>query len=221
LGSKRSARSPININPVDSPIHPDGKTWEGVRKIEEEDLVFRLLQRIRTDVSYADLCKRLGESLGLDGQGLRETGFLNADDSRLKRLTNGNFALEEWFIDDSSGPTELASETESKLDTPLGSEPGPESISMLLDEVRIPTNSIISPPVNSNILAEGLCPRFNDTQQFVVAPEFISVESLPPGNVVDESYVEKVRPSDQPSRPKRLRRVLSWLIRMVFRRTQE
>ena len=85
--------------------------WKIVAEIEEADVVYNLLKRTRDSLSFAQICQKIAASRGIDWHELRQTGFLNAEDKRLKRLDNGHFALREWFDERVSPP--LASEIDS------------------------------------------------------------------------------------------------------------
>jgi len=76
------------------------EVWEAVANIEEKDYIYELLQRIKKPLSFDEICSRLADYLKVDVQELRATGFLNADDKRLRRLDDGTWALEEWFARD-------------------------------------------------------------------------------------------------------------------------
>ena len=70
--------------------------WNAVAAIEENDYVYKLLEKIRKPLSFDEICGKLADYLRVDVKGLRATGFLKADE-RLRRLDNGTWALEEWF----------------------------------------------------------------------------------------------------------------------------
>jgi len=93
------------------------------KDIEDHDLVYRLLRRSRQDMSYTDICRELAAKYHASCQALCEMRLFDASDARLKRLTNGNFALVEWFepalSPDGDG-------TESEPIQPQGPEVPPE-----------------------------------------------------------------------------------------------
>jgi len=72
------------------------KTWNAVNTIEEKDYVYELLKRLKTPLSFDEICSRLANYLKVDVNELRATGFMKADE-RLRRLDNGEWALEEWY----------------------------------------------------------------------------------------------------------------------------
>jgi hypothetical protein len=83
----------------DSPetIAINDEIWKAVAFIEDNDYIYKLLQRTLRSLSFDEICRRLADYLGVDVNGLRATGFLKADDQRLRRLDDGTWALEEWF----------------------------------------------------------------------------------------------------------------------------
>ncbi|MCC6679474.1 MAG: hypothetical protein IT445_01095 [Phycisphaeraceae bacterium] len=74
------------------------RIWGIVEEIEKNDIVYKLLQRTRRDMSFDQICMNIAEWSGVDWHALSRTGFLDVHDPRLRRLSNGNFALEEWFV---------------------------------------------------------------------------------------------------------------------------
>ncbi len=74
--------------------------WNAVTTIEENDYVYKLLEKIRKPLSFDEVCSRLADYLKVDVHELRATGFLKADDERFRRLDDGTWALEEWFTRD-------------------------------------------------------------------------------------------------------------------------
>jgi len=80
-----------NVVPIPKEI------WDAVRTIEENDLVYKLLEKAKRPLSFDDICDKLAEYLRIDNNTLRATGFLRANDERLRRLDDGTWALEEWF----------------------------------------------------------------------------------------------------------------------------
>jgi len=72
------------------------KIWDAVTTIEENDYVYKLLQKIRKPLSFDEICSRLADYLRVDVHALRATGFLKVDE-RLRRLDDGAWVLEEWF----------------------------------------------------------------------------------------------------------------------------
>ncbi|GAH69592.1 unnamed protein product, partial [marine sediment metagenome] len=71
--------------------------WNAVTTIEENDYVYKLLEKIRKPLSFDEICSRLADYLKVDVYELRATGFLKAYDERFRRLDNGSWALEKWF----------------------------------------------------------------------------------------------------------------------------
>ena len=89
--------------------------WNAVTTIEENDYVYKLLEKIRKPLSFDEVCSRLADYLKVDVHELRATGFLKADDERFRRLDDGTWALEEWFSrDDDTELTKPCSEKTSK-----------------------------------------------------------------------------------------------------------
>lgn len=88
--------------PEESPEITDisDEVWEAVTTIEEKDYVYKLIQKIRAPLSFNEICSRLADYMKVDVQELRATGFLKADDERLRRLDDGTWALEEWSARD-------------------------------------------------------------------------------------------------------------------------
>lgn len=74
--------------------------WNAVTTIEENDYVYKLLEKIGKPLSFDEVCSRLADYLKVDVHELRATGFLKADDERFRRLDDGTWALEEWFTRD-------------------------------------------------------------------------------------------------------------------------
>ena len=75
----------------------DDSYWFDVSHIEDDDLVYKLLSQSKHDLSYHNICKFLSNHFNIPLEFLLNSGFFNPNDSRLRRLDNGNFALEEWF----------------------------------------------------------------------------------------------------------------------------
>ena len=87
-------------NGPEPPISIGEETWKAVRIIENEDYVYKLLDKIKKPLSYDDICAMLAENLKIDIEELKKTGFLEANDERLRRLDDGTWALVEWFDQD-------------------------------------------------------------------------------------------------------------------------
>ncbi len=85
---------PPQVIPTES---PDENIWKIVQLIEENDYVYKLLQKIGRPLSFSDICAKLADLLKVDSDKLKATGFLKADDKHLRRLDDGTWALEEWF----------------------------------------------------------------------------------------------------------------------------
>jgi len=83
-----------------------GKDW--LKTIEadiiEYDLVYKMLERSRQDMSYNQMCQRLAKSYSIDWHKLSHTQFFNPRDPRLKRLDNGNWTLQKWFTAPTPSP---------------------------------------------------------------------------------------------------------------------
>jgi DNA-directed RNA polymerase delta subunit len=75
----------------------DEEIWKIVQFIEEKDYVYKLLEKIKKPLSFSDICDRLADLLKIDANKLKATAFLKANDTRLRRLDDGTWALEEWF----------------------------------------------------------------------------------------------------------------------------
>lgn len=94
------------IHPEQGPKVPaetvviNDEIWNAVTTIEENDYVYKLLEKIRKPLSFDEVCSRLADYLKVDVHELRATGFLKADDERFRRLDDGTWALEEWFTRD-------------------------------------------------------------------------------------------------------------------------
>jgi len=95
------------------PIAISEEIWKAVGIIENNDYVYKLLQRIRTPLSFDEICEKLADYLRVDVQELKATGFLKAD-KRLRRLDNGTWALKEWFKP-KSPPQDIPPKETSKL----------------------------------------------------------------------------------------------------------
>ncbi|MFA7627345.1 MAG: hypothetical protein WCZ17_09905, partial [Candidatus Kapaibacterium sp.] len=76
---------------------PDENIWKIVQLIEENDYVYKLLQKTGRPLSFSDICDKLANVLKVDSDKLKATGFLKASDERLRRLDDGTWALEEWY----------------------------------------------------------------------------------------------------------------------------
>jgi len=82
--------------PIILPEPPDEEIWKVVQLIEEKDYVYKLLEKIKRPLSFNDICEKLSDLLKVNANKLKITGFLKADDKRLRRLDNGEWTLEEW-----------------------------------------------------------------------------------------------------------------------------
>jgi len=83
------------------------KIWKAVAVIEDNDYVYKLLQKAAGPLSFDEICSRLADYLKVDVNQLRATGFLMPD-KRFRRLDNGTWALEEWFgKQESAGPVQI------------------------------------------------------------------------------------------------------------------
>lgn len=92
-------------------IEVSNEVWKAVAIIEKNDYVYRLLKKVREPLSFDEICRKLANELNLDVDALRATGFLHGNDERLRRLDNGEWALEEWFSrDDETELTKSCSE---------------------------------------------------------------------------------------------------------------
>jgi DNA-directed RNA polymerase delta subunit len=80
--------------------------WKAVAVIEDNDYVYKLLQKAEIPLSFDEICSRLADYLKVDVNQLRDTGFLMPD-KRFRRLDNGTWTLEEWFRrPESAGPVQ-------------------------------------------------------------------------------------------------------------------
>ena len=77
-------------------IDLDEKIWKAVQEIEENDYVYKLLQKIKKPLSFNDICEKLANFLKVEANKLKATGFLKPD-NRFRRLDDSTWALEEWF----------------------------------------------------------------------------------------------------------------------------
>ena len=122
LESLHSARS----HPGLSSFEISDSTWAIVAEIEQTDAVYLLLKRTRDSLSFVQICRKIAEAWGVDWQELQHTGFLNAQDERLRRLDNGHFALREWF--DDFPPTPEPFSTENDADDTGEKEPSTPTV---------------------------------------------------------------------------------------------
>ena len=145
-----------------SAIGVTANPWPAVGVIEKGDHVYKLLDRLREDLSFDQICQRLAETMGIDWHALRETGFIDASDPRLRRLTNGRFVLTEWFdVGDVPSPSsdsalmtaetdthaEYAAETTPVQEAEKGADPGAARVSL---ESEVPaTGRMPSPGMES------------------------------------------------------------------------
>jgi hypothetical protein len=77
----------------------DEEIWKTVTIIEEKDIVYRLLKRLREPLSFVQICKKIAEYRDIDWNDLKHTGFIDLNDERIRRIKDGSFALSEWFDD--------------------------------------------------------------------------------------------------------------------------
>ncbi|MFH0964815.1 MAG: hypothetical protein V2A58_12500 [Planctomycetota bacterium] len=117
--------------------------WRLVAEIEEGDVVYGLLKRVHDSLSFTQICQKIAETRGIDWHELQHTGFLNAEDDRLRRLDNGHFGLSEWFHD----RVPLHMQGESRADGPVKQEP------------IAPTGGSSVPSRRSPTSREGVLPR--------------------------------------------------------------
>lgn len=88
--------------------------WNIVKKIEEGDIVYKLLDKTGEDMSLTQICQKIAEYYNIDWHNLRDKEFINVNDTRIKRRSNGHFALTKWF-DDSRKPIPPIKESEINL----------------------------------------------------------------------------------------------------------
>ena len=93
----REVEKVINEPPPIISEPPDEETWKAVQLIEEKDYVYKLLQKVGSPLSFNDICNKLAALLKIDADKLKATAFLDPNDKRLRRLDNGEWALEEWY----------------------------------------------------------------------------------------------------------------------------
>ena len=108
--------------------------WKIVAEIEEGDFVYHLLKRTRDSLSFVQICQKIAEARGIDWRELQQTGFVNAEDERLKRLDNGHFAVREWFDDPVARPIP----TPPVIDDVPEKEPTATTIATLPDSLPPP-----------------------------------------------------------------------------------
>ena len=101
-------------------LEKENKVWSIVKEIKEKDLVYKLLDRIHEDLSFDQICQKIADSYNINWHELRHTGFINVNDPRLKRLSNGHFALAKWFDEPQKPePPITVSETAQEAMKPL------------------------------------------------------------------------------------------------------
>jgi hypothetical protein len=108
-------------HPPPKKISTDEDIRSIVNKIEESDIVYRLLDKTGEDMSLTRICQKIAEYYKIDWHNLRDKEFINVNDERIKRLPNGHFALAKWS-DDSSEFKEGKVESEGKEELPKGTE---------------------------------------------------------------------------------------------------
>jgi len=114
-------------------IEISNEVWKAVAIIEENDYVYKLLEEIRKPLIFDEICNWLADYLQVDVQGLRATGFLRADDKRLRKLDDGSWALEEWFArDDGQAVSVEDSGEEIKVEAIIPKDSSKRSRSWLL-----------------------------------------------------------------------------------------
>jgi DNA-directed RNA polymerase delta subunit len=119
LGNNNQSR----VSP-EPPIITD-EIWKAVAVIEDNDYVYKLLQKAAEPLSFDEICSRLSrlaDYLKVDANQLRATGFLKPD-KRFRRLDNGTWALEEWFVNSENERQE--SEQEKSQNVSVKTQKGP------------------------------------------------------------------------------------------------
>ena len=96
--------------------------WKAVAVVEDNDYVYKLLQKAKEPLSFDEICSRLADYLKVDVNHLRATGFLKPD-KRFRRLDNGTWALEEWFVNSENERQE--SEQEKSQNVSVKTQKGP------------------------------------------------------------------------------------------------
>jgi DNA-directed RNA polymerase delta subunit len=100
----------------------DKEIWKAVAIIEDNDYVYKLLQKAAGPLSFDEICSRLADYLKVDVNQLRATGFLKPD-KRFRRLDNGTWALEEGFVNSENERQE--SEQEKSQNVSVKTQKGP------------------------------------------------------------------------------------------------
>ncbi|MCK4815942.1 hypothetical protein KA005_09230, partial [bacterium] len=90
--------------------------WNAIYEIENHDLVYKLLKRTGSDLSYPDIARQLAEMLNVNVEHLTDSSFLNVRDERLQRLANGSWTLKEFI---KPHPPVVESSTPSPQETTL------------------------------------------------------------------------------------------------------
>jgi hypothetical protein len=89
--------------------------------IIQNDLVYKMVKRFRQDMSYNQMCQKLAKYYSTDWHELSRAQFFNPRDTRLKRLSNGNWALQEWFLTPTPPPDPVPPpEVEPGIESPSG-----------------------------------------------------------------------------------------------------
>jgi DNA-directed RNA polymerase delta subunit len=116
LGNNNQSR----VSP--EPLIITDEIWKAIAVIEDNDYVYKLLQKAARPFSFDEICSRLSDDLKVDVNQLRATGFLKPD-KRFRRLDNGCWALEEWFVNSENERQE--SEQEKSQNVSVKTQKGP------------------------------------------------------------------------------------------------
>ena len=112
------------LPPFTIDLEKEDKIWSIVKEIKEKDLVYKLLDKIREDLSFDQICQKIADWYNINWHELRHTEFIDANDPRLKRLSNGHFTLAKWF-DKPPSIKESENAQEAKKTVPPKTEEAP------------------------------------------------------------------------------------------------
>lgn len=93
----KGGQSSDNSNDPYCEITPE--IWQIVVEIEQNDLVYKILDSVGRPLAFNELCEMTWKQFHLNRKTLdelKETGFLNAKDERLRRFQFGEWGLEKW-----------------------------------------------------------------------------------------------------------------------------
>lgn len=127
LEKQQEQLPPFNID-----LQEENKILSIVNKITEKDLVYKLFDKIHEDLSFDQICQKIADRYNINWHELRHTGFINVNDQRLKRLSNGHFALAKWFKPEEPPITVSGTTQETKKVIPPKIEKHPSGFFKLL-----------------------------------------------------------------------------------------